>query len=167
MKHEISVPGPARVMYRTYLCLLVVVIYSGFNYIHPFASGWTYPWSNTLIRMLNLYTIWAIGLLALVYLYYATLGRPAGWIEPLGAFRVILALYTIWFFVVSQAISTPYGLLKGFADLFGGASVVFRWYRVFLWTYVLLSLIYIYSRWACSERFPSLSARPRGGGAAK
>ena len=159
MKEKIYIPGPARVMYGAYLGLLAVVVYSGFNYLHPFSSGWRYPWTNALLRLLNFYVIWAIALVAFVYLYYATLGRPKKWNEPLGIFRIVIGLYTIWFFFVSYAVSQPFGWLKGLTDAFGGPAGLFKAYELFLWLLILVNVIYVYARWVKSERFPRLRAR--------
>ena len=97
MKDKISVPGPAKAMYGTYIGALILVLYTGFNLLSPFLSGWRYPWSNELAAIFNFYMCWILVLTAIVYLYYSTLGRPEGWNEPLGAFRIFLVLLTVWF----------------------------------------------------------------------
>jgi len=160
MKEKIYISGPVRVMYAVYAGALAVAIYSGFNNFHPFVSGWRYPWSNALLATLNLIAVWVLGLVSVVYLYYALLGKPKNtdWHERLGIFRVILALLAIWFFFLTVAAVQPYGWLSGLANGLGGPVKAMKWYELFLWIMLLVNLIYVYSRWAVSERFPRLTA---------
>lgn len=159
MKEKTFVPGPAKVMYRVYLGALVLTLYSGFSLFSPFLSGWRYPWSVGLIRVFNFYMTWVLALTAFVYLYYATLGRPAEWKEPLGIFRILIALLTIWFFLLTYAVHKPYGWLQPMVLWMGGTAKAFVVYDIFLWVMLLVTLIYVYARWARSERFPRLRSR--------
>jgi len=156
LKEKITVPGPAKVMYRIYLGALILALYSGFSLFHTFLSGWRYPWSVGLMRVFNFYMGWVLALTAFVYLYYATLGKPAGWKEPLGIFRALLALLTIWFFLLTYAVYRPYGWLQKMVSWIGGPAKTFALYEIFLWVMLLMTVIYIYARWAKSERFPRL-----------
>ncbi|MBU4302733.1 MAG: hypothetical protein KKE56_08255 [Actinobacteria bacterium] len=158
MKDKIYVPGPARVMYRTYLAVLALVLYTGFNTFHPFLSGWRYPWSMSLAVVFNFYLCWILVLVAFVYLYYATLGRPKEWNEPLGLFRILIGLLTIWFFLLTFAAYRPYGWLNGLVQALGGPVGTFKVYELFLWVMLLVNVIYIYARWVKSERFPRLTS---------
>lgn len=164
MKDKINVPGPARVMYRIYLAALVLVLYTGFNQFHPFLSGWRYPWSMSLAQVFNFFTCWILVLVAVVYLYYSTLGRPRGWVEPLWIFRWFISLLTIWFFLLTYAVYEPNGWLNGLVNALGGVSGTSRIYELFLWALLLVNLIYIYARWVKSERFPRLRAQKVEGG---
>lgn len=162
MKEKNYVPGPARVLYATYLSALAVSIYIGFNNFHPFLSGWRYPWGMGFARNLNLLTIWIVAICAGIYLYYATLGRPRKWVEPLGWFRILLALLAIWYFLLSYAALFPNGWLKGMVDGLGGVYAVNKLYQLFLWLVMLINIIYLYARWAASDRFPRLRAAGSG-----
>jgi hypothetical protein len=161
MKDKITIPGPAKAMYATYLSALAVSIYTGFNNFHPFLQGWRYPWQMGFAKNLGIVSIWVVVLTSVVYLYYSTLGRPKGWNEPLGWFRIVLALLAIWYFLLSYVVYFPNGWLKGIAG-----SVVTSWkvYSVFLWIVLLLNIIYVYARWAKSERFPRFKAAGSGEG---
>jgi hypothetical protein len=160
MKEKIYIPGPAKVMYAVYAAALTLAVYSGFNRNHPFVSGWRFPWSPELMNTFNFITVWVLALVSFVYLYYALLGKPrdSGWSEPLGIFRIILALVALWFFFFSFAIYQPTGWLSGLISFFGGPAKALKWYELFLWAVLLLNLIYLYVRWAKSERFPRLTA---------
>ena len=160
MKDKIHIPGPAKSMYGIYAGSLALVIYSGFCRTHPFVSGWRYPWSMALRNTFNFLMVWVLALVSFVYLYYALLGKPkdSGWNEPLGAFRIILALLALWFFFLSFAIYQPWGWLSGLISLLGGGARALKWYELFLWIMLLVNLIYVYARWAKSERFPRLTA---------
>jgi hypothetical protein len=162
MKEKIKVPGPAKALYATYLSALAVSVYTGFNNFHPFLSGWKYPWQMSVAKNLGLASIWVVALTAGIYLYYSTLGRPRGWSEPLGVFRLVLALLAIWYFLVSFAVYDPNGWLRGLVHGLGGIAGTWKVYSVFLWIVLLLNVIYVYARWAKSERFPRL--RAAGGG---
>jgi hypothetical protein len=113
-----------------------------------------------MMNNLNFLMVWVLALVSFVYLYYALLGKPrdSGWNEPLGIFRIILALVALLFFFFSFAIYQPNGWLSGLIALFGGLSNALRWYELFLWILLLLNLIYVYARWTKSERFPRLTA---------
>jgi len=158
MKEKNYIPGPAKAMYATYLGALLVVIYTGFNIAHPFLSGWRYPWAMSLSRELNFLAGWVIVLVSVVYLYYATLGRPRNWNEPLGIFRIIIALLTVWFWLLIYAVYKPYGWLNGLAMALGGVSKTTKIFELFLWIMLLINLIYLYARWVKSERYPGLVA---------
>ncbi|HEY5531776.1 MAG TPA: hypothetical protein VIK22_07225 [Candidatus Anoxymicrobiaceae bacterium] len=160
MKEKVNIPGPAKVMYAIYAGALAVVVYSGFNYLHPFVSGWRYPWSNSLLQTLNFLAVWTIALVSFVFLYYALLGKPKNveWNERLGIFRIVLALIALWFFFLSMAVYQPYGWMGGLNAALGGTIKVNKWYEIWLWLILLVNLIYVYSRWAVSERFPRLTA---------
>ena len=160
MKEKINIAGPAKVMYAVYAGALALVIYSGFCRTHPFVSGWRYPWALALMNTFNFLMVWVLALVSFIYLYYALLGKPrdSGWNEPLGAFRIVLTLLALWFFFFSFAIYQPNGWLSGLISFFGGPSKALKWYELFLWIVLLLNLIYVYARWAKSERFPRLSA---------
>lgn len=167
MKEKIYTPGPAKAMYAIYLGALLLVLYSGFCRFHPFISGWRYPWSMALMIELNFFTSWILVLTAFVYLYYATLGRPKEWNEPLGAFRLFISILTLWFFLLTYAVYRPYGWLNGLVQKLGGVSGTYMIYELFLWVMLLVNIIYVYARWTKSERFPSLFARKKkepGGG---
>lgn len=164
MKDKINVPGPAKVMYRAYLGVLLVVLYSGFYIFHPFISGWRYPWSNALTRELNFLVVWALFLIAVVYLYYDLIGRPEGWNEPLRIFRIIIGVLTIWFWLLSYGVYKPFGWLSGFVGWLGGPTQLFKLYELFIWVMLLVNVIYIYARWAKSERFPHLFAQKEKAG---
>jgi len=156
---KISIPGPAKSMYWAYLGVLALVLYSGFDLFHSFTSGWRYPWSMALMRDLNWLVVWAFALIAVVYLYYALLGRPKGWKEPLGAFRIVLAILAIWFWFLTFAVNQPFGWLHGLVNAFGGVAGTFKMYEIFLWILLLVNVIYLYARWAASERFPRLAVK--------
>lgn len=156
---KISVPGPAKSMYWTYLGVLALVLYSGFYRFHIFTSGWRYPWSNALMIDLNWFLVWILALISVVYLYYSTLGRPLGWVEPLGAFRIILALLAVWFWFLTYAVNRPNGFPSGMVNAFGGIAGTWKVYEVFLWVLLLVNLVYVYSRWATSKRFGGLVAK--------
>lgn len=158
MKENISVPGPAKAIYGTYVGALILVIYTGFNTIDPFLSGWRYPWSNELAITFNFYMTWILALTAVVYLYYATLGRPKGWNEPLGIFRIIISLLTIWFWLLTYAAYQPFGWCHWLVDLLGQTAGTMKVYGLFLWVMVLVNVIYAYVRWVKSSRFPKLTA---------
>ncbi len=159
-KSKTVIPGPAKAMYRTYLGLLALVLYSGFYRFHVFTSGWRYPWSNALMITFNWVLVWALALLGVVYVYYALVGRRKGsWYEPLGVFRAILALLAIWFWFLTYAVNKPFGFLSGMVNAFGGVSGTWVAYEVFLWVMLLLNVIYLYARWVKSERFPLLVAK--------
>jgi chromate transport protein ChrA len=162
MKEKISIPGPAKAIYATYLSALAVSIYAGFNNFHPFLSGWRYPWQMGFAKNLGLVSIWVMVLAAGVYLYYDTLGRPKGWNEPLRWFRIVLALLAIWYFLLSFAVYDPNGWLKGLVGGLGGISGTWKVYSVFLWVVLLANIIYVYARWAKSERFPRFKAVSSG-----
>lgn len=158
MKEKINIPGPAKSIYGLYMGFLLLVTYTGFNTFHEFASGWRYPWTNAFLRLFNLYAGWALALVALVYLYYATLGRPKDWNEPLGWFRIVLAVLAIGFWFLVNAIATPFGWMHWLVSLFGGAARTYAIYELYLWLLILVNVIYVYARWAKSERFPRLTA---------
>lgn len=160
MKEKINIPGPAKVMYALYAGALALAIYSGFCRTHPFVSGWRYPWSLALMNTFNFIMVWVLALVSFVYLYYALLGKPkdAAWNEPLGAFRIVLGLLALWFFFLSFAIYQPNGWLSGLISFLGGPAKALKWYELFLWVVLLVNLIYVYARWAKSERFPRLTA---------
>ncbi len=160
MKEKTHIPGPAKSMYGVYAGSLALVIYSGFCRTHPFVSGWRYPWSMALMNTFNFLMVWVLALVSFVYLYYALLGKPrdSGWNEPLGVFRIILALLALWFFFLSFAIYQPWGWLSGLISLLGGGAKALKWYELFLWVMLLVNLIYVYARWAKSARFPRLTA---------
>lgn len=149
------IPGPARVMYGVYAGALALAVYTGFSYAHPFVAGWRYPWGTSLTQTFNWVLMWAVALVSVVYLYYALVGRPARWSEPLGWFRVLLALLALWFFLLTAAVYRPYGWMAGWlASLFGGPVRVNNVYELFLWGVMLVNLIYAYARWAASPGFP-------------
>jgi hypothetical protein len=148
------IPGPAKSIYGAYLGVLALVLYSGFYMFHVFTSGWRYPWSTALMRDLNWILVWAFALL--VYLYYALIARPKAWKEPLGAYRIVLAVLAIWFWFLTAAVNRPFGWLHGMVSAFGGVAGIFKTYELFLWIILLVNVIYIYARWASSERFPAL-----------
>jgi hypothetical protein len=159
MKEKIRIPGPARAMYGTYLGALLVVLYTGFYLYHPFISGWRYPWSAGLIKEFNFYMGWILVLTAFVYIYYATLGRPKEWNEPLGIFRICIGLLSIWFFLLTYAVYQPFGWMHWLVSGLNGIAQTTKIYELFLWALLLVNLIYVYARWAKSERFPRLFAR--------
>lgn len=153
---HIHIPGPAKSMYGAYLGVLALLLYSGFYTFHAFTSGWRYPWSYALMNDLNMFLVWILALLAVVYLYYALVARPAGWNEPLGAFRIVLAVLAILFWFVAYATLKPFGFLHGMVNIFGGVSGIFKLYELFLWVLLLTNIIYLYARWAVSSRYPAL-----------
>lgn len=158
MNEKNCIPGPVRVMYTVYLSALALVLYSGFCRFHPFVSGWTYPWSMALMNLFNFFAGWIMVLTAVVYLYYALLARPRDWNEPLGTFRAIIAALSVLFFLVLFASYQPWGWLNWLVNLAGGTVRVFKLYELTLWFMLLINVIYIYARWARSERFPRLFA---------
>ena len=158
MKEKNYIPGPARVMYGVYLGSLALVLYSGFYLWHPFSSGWRYPWVMGFMGELNFFAAWILALTAFVYLYYATLGRPGVWREPLYWFRIIIGLVTIWFFLLDFAVYRPFGWLNGLVMALGGVMWTVNIFETFLWVMLLMNLIYIYVRWVKSERYPHLVA---------
>jgi TRAP-type uncharacterized transport system fused permease subunit len=151
MKEKIYIPGPAKSMYAIYLTALAMSIYTGINNFHPFLSGWRYPWQMSIAQNLGMASIWVMVLTAVAYLYYATLGKPKRWNEPLGWFRIILALLAVWYFLLSYAIYNPNGWLKG---MVGDVMTTWKVYSVFLWIVLLLNIIYLYARFTKSARFP-------------
>ena len=155
-REQVSIPGPAKSMYWAYLAVLAVVLYSGFYTFHIFTSGWRYPWSNALMRDLNWLFVWAFALISIVYLYYALIGRREKWNEPLGGFRVVLAVLAILFWFITAAINMPFGLLSGLVNAFGGVAGTWKMYEISLWILLLVNVIYLYARWATSARFPSI-----------
>jgi hypothetical protein len=156
-KEKIQIPGPAKAIYWAYLGVLAMVLYSGFYRFHIFTSGWRYPWSNALMRDLNWAFVWAFALLAVVYIYYALVGKPKdSWSEPLGIFRMILALLAVWFWFLTYAVNWPFGFLSGMVNVFHGVAGTWKLYELTLWLILLLNVIYVYARWAKSERYPSL-----------
>jgi TRAP-type uncharacterized transport system fused permease subunit len=161
MKEKIYIPGPAKSMYAVYLSALAVSVYTGVNNFHPFLSGWRYPWQMSIAQNLGMASIWVMVLTAVVYLYYATLGKPSRWNEPLGWFRIVLALLSVWYFLLSYAVYKPNSWLKGIG---GSAMTTWKVYSVFLWIVILLHVIYLYARWAKSGRFPRLRATASPGG---
>jgi hypothetical protein len=158
MKEKIYIPGPAKAMYGLYLGVLALVLYTGFYIFSPFISGWRYPWSYGLMQAFNFWLSWILVLTAFVYLYYATLGKPREWKEPLWIYRLIISLLTIWFFLLTYAVYKPYGWLNAMVMWIGGPAQTFKVYQLFLWIMLLVNLIYIYARWVKSERFPKLTA---------
>lgn len=158
MKEKIQVPGAARVMYWIYSGALIVTLYTGFQRFHPFLTGGRYPWAYALANQLNFLAVWVLVLTAFVYLYYSTLGRPKGWREPLWIFRWFIVALTIWFFLLSYAVYQPNGWLNGLVNALGGVNGTQRIYELFLWVIILTNVIYIYARWAVSDRFPRLTA---------
>ena len=162
MKEKNYIPGPAKSMYAIYLSALAVSIYLGFNYFYPFLSGWRYPWGMGIAKNLSIIATWIVVITAVVYLYYATLGRPKRWKEPLGWFRIILSLLAIWYFLLTYAVYYPNGWLSGMVGWMGGLLSAMRIYGIFLWVVLLLNIIYVYVRWATSERFPHLRAVKSG-----
>ncbi|MFH1150239.1 MAG: hypothetical protein V1748_07180 [Actinomycetota bacterium] len=158
MEEKNRVPGPVRSMYAVYVSALVLVLYSGFCRFHPFVSGWRYPWSMELMNLFNFVMGWVLVLTAVIYLYYALVVRPGDWKEPLGVFRITIAALTVPFFLVLFATCQPWGWLKGLVNLVGGPIRMFKIYELALWFMLLLNVIYIYARWASSERFPRLFA---------
>ncbi len=157
-RRQIYVPGPARVMYGIYAGFMLLVIYTGFSYAHPFVSGWRYPWGTALMQTFNWVLMWGVVLVAVVYLYYALIDRPARWNEPLGWYRILLALLAIWFFLLTGAIYQPYGWMHWLVVGLGGPVRIYKVYELFLWIVLLANLIYVYARWAASPRFPKLTA---------
>ena len=164
MKEKIYIPGPAKSMYAIYLSALAVSIYTGFNVFHPFMSGWRYPWQMGFPQNLGMLSIWVMVLTAGVYLYYATLGRPKRWHEPLGWFRIILALVAIWWFLITYAVYLPTSWMKWLVSGLGGVENTFKAFDVTIWFVLLINIIYIYVRWAKSERFPRFRAVSGGEG---
>jgi hypothetical protein len=143
VKEKISIPGAAKAMYLTYLGALLVVLYTGFNIVKPFLEGWRYPWATSFAANLNLTFIWVLGLVSLVYLYYASLGRPRGWKEPLGWARIILALLGIWFFFLSYAVLFPRGWMSWLVSWIGGYNDTLGLYRLFLPIMIIVNSLYI------------------------
>ena len=164
MKEKISIPGPAKAMYAAYLSALVVSIYAGINVFRPFLQGWRYPWQTLYAVNLGIVSIWVVVLSAVVYLYYDTLGRPKGWNEPLRWFRIVLALLAVWYFLLTYALYYPNGWMKWLANVLGGIQHTWIVYSVFVWVVALANIIYIYARWASSERFPRFKAAKGGEG---
>jgi hypothetical protein len=154
MKEKIKIPGPAKAIYATYLSALAISIYVGFNNLHPFLEGWRYPWQMGIAQNLGLISIWIVVITSVVYLYYATLGRPKGWKEPLGWYRIALALLGMWYFLLSYAVYLPNSWMKWLNDAFGGIANTWKVYDVFLWVVLLVNVIYIYARWTKSRTFP-------------
>lgn len=154
MKDKIKIPGPAKAMYATYLAALAVSIYVGFNNLHPFLEGWRYPWQMGIAQNLGLISIWVVALTSVVYVYYATLGRPGGWNEPLWWYRIVLALLAVWYFLLSYAVYLPNSWMRWLNDAFGGIANTWKAYDVFLWIVLLANVIYIYARWTKSPAFP-------------
>jgi hypothetical protein len=115
-----------------------------------------------IAQNVSLMATWTVAIVAGIYLYYATLGKPKRWREPLGWYRILLALLAIWYFLLTYALYYPNGWLRGMVGWLGGVSALFNYYQVFLWIVLLANLIYIYVRWAKSERFPHLRAPKRG-----
>ncbi len=163
MEDRNYVPGQVRVLYWAYLALLAIVLYTGFHLFHPFVTGWRYPWGMGLMRIVNFHFTWLLVLVAVIYLYLATLARPRRWKEPLGWFRILLVLLTVWFFLLTYAVYRPWGWLQGFVNFLGGPIRAFMWYEGFLWVMLLATLIYAYARWAASERFPYVCQVPDAG----
>ncbi|MDY6796569.1 MAG: hypothetical protein SWK76_15020 [Actinomycetota bacterium] len=158
MKDKIYVPGPAKSMYAIYLSALAVSIYLGLNNLHPFLSGWRYPWGTSITQNINLVATWIVVIVAVVYLYYSTLGKPKRWNEPLVWYRILLSLLSVWYFLLTYALYHPNGWLRGMVDWLGGIAALFNYYEAFLWVVLLANLIYIYVRWVKSERFPRFRA---------
>jgi TRAP-type uncharacterized transport system fused permease subunit len=161
MKEKIYIPGPAKSMYAIYLTALAMSIYTGINNFHPFLSGWRYPWQMSIAQNLGMASIWVMVLTAVVYLYYATLGKPKRWNEPLGWFRIVLALLAVWYFLLSYAVYNPNGWLKG---MVGDVMTTWKVYSIFLWIVLLLNIIYLYARFTKSQRFPRFWAAGDGEG---
>jgi len=161
MKEKNYIPGPAKSMYAVYLGALAVSIYMGFNNFHPFLSGWRYPWGMGVARNFSLVATWIVAIVAGIYLYYATMGKPKKWREPLEWYRILLALLAVWYFLLTYALYHPNGWLRGMVGWLGGVSALFDYYQVFLWVVLLANLVYIYVRWTKSERFPRLKAVKR------
>ncbi|RJP27730.1 MAG: hypothetical protein C4536_13535 [Actinobacteria bacterium] len=166
MKVKISIPGPAKAMYAAYLSALVVSIYAGINVFRPFLQGWRYPWQTLYAVNLGIVSIWVVALTAGVYFYYDTLGRPRGWNEPLRWFRAILALLAIWYFLVSYALYYPQGWMSWLVNGLGGIRHTWVTYSITVWVVALVNIIYIYTRWASSERFPHFKATSKEEGVA-
>lgn len=143
MKEKISIPGAAKAMYLTYLGALLVVLYTGFNIVKPFLSGWRYPWATSFAADLNFAAIWVLGLTSLVFLYYVSLGRPKGWKEPLVWARIILALLAIWFFFLSYAVLFPRGWMSWLVSGIGGYNDTLGLYHLFLTIMVIVNSLYI------------------------
>ena len=158
MKEKISIPGPAKAMYAVYLSALVVSIYAGINAFRPFLQGGRYPWQTLYAVNLGIVSIWVVALTAGVYLYYDSLGRPKGWSEPLRWFRIVLALLAVWYFLVTFAMYYPNGWMGWLVDGFNGIRNTWVAYSFTVWIVILVNVIYIYARWASSERFPRLRA---------
>jgi hypothetical protein len=158
------IPGPTKALYGLYMGLLAAVLYSGFYLLHPFSSGWRYPWAMGFMRIANFHLMWILALVAVAYLYYATLGRPKYWKEPLGLFRALIALTTVWFFLLTYAVYRPWGWLQGFVTWLGGPAKAFVWYETFLWVMLILTMLYVYVRWTRSARYPHLRELPAGEG---
>lgn len=158
MKEKNIIPGPAKAMYGTYFGFLVLTLYTGFYFLHPFISGWRYPWSMALMREFNWFLTWGLALVAFVFLYYQTIGHRAEWKEPLAIYRICICVLTIWFWFLTYAVYRPFGWLHGLVSWFGGTAATFQIYEAFLWIMLLVSLIYIYARWAKSARYPHLFA---------
>ncbi|MEW6554592.1 MAG: hypothetical protein AB1384_09935 [Actinomycetota bacterium] len=164
MKEKIKIPGPAKVIYATYLSALAISIYLGFNNLHPFLEGWRYPWQMSVAQGFGLISIWIVVLTSVTYIYYATLGRPTGWNEPLGWYRIVLALLAIWYFLLSYAVYLPNSWMKWLNDAFGGIAYTWKVYDVFLWVMLLANVIYIYARWTKSRAFPRFRTVKKEGG---
>jgi len=159
MKKKVNIPGAAKAMYGLYAGFLLLWLYSGFCVFHPFVSGWRYPWTYGFARLINVYAVWGLFLTAIVYIYYALLGKPKGWNEPLGWFRLLIAVLTIGAWFLSNAVYRPLGWTNWMAHLFGGIIRVDMLFELYLWFLLLIVVIYAYSRWAKSERFPKFRTK--------
>jgi hypothetical protein len=164
MKEKIYIPGPVKVMYALYLSALAVSIYAGFNLLHPFLSGGRYPWQMSFAKNLGIISIWIVALTAVVYLYYATLGKPGNtaWNEPLKWFRVFLVLLAIWWFFITYASYYPLSWMRWLVTGFNGIENTYRYFEISLWAVMLVNIIYVYARWAVSPRFPRFKVAKRG-----
>lgn len=138
-----SIPGAAKAMYLIYLGALTVALYTGFNTFGLFLEGWRYPWATSFAADLNLASIWALGIVSVVYLYYVSLGRPRGWREPMVWARVLLALLAVWFFFLSYAVLFPHGWMSWLVDWLGGLGPTFKVYRIFLPLMVIFNSLYL------------------------
>jgi hypothetical protein len=156
MKEKIYIPGPVKVLYALYLSGVAVSIYAGFNLLHPFLSGGRYPWQYSFAKNLGMVAIWVMGIAAVIYLYYATLGKPRNsrWNEPLKWFRYFLVLLAVWWFLLTYAAYYPTGWMHWLVNGLGGVEGTYRWFELFLWLVLVINVIYLYARWAVSSRFP-------------
>ncbi|MDD5748338.1 MAG: hypothetical protein PHP64_04715 [Actinomycetota bacterium] len=159
MKEKAVISGAAKAMYGLYAGFLLLWLYTGFCIFHPFVSGWRYPWTYGFMRSINVYAAWVLFFLAIVYIYYATLGKPKKWNEPLGWFRIVLAVLTLILWLLSNAVYRPLGWTNWVAGLVGGIGRLGMIFDLYLWFMLLLTIIYIYARWVKSERFPSVTDR--------